>query len=138
MFKHIVIPLDLTDKHQAAVDRAAGLAPKGGELTLLHVIEAIPGLPDEELEGFYHRIEQKANRHLEAIGQQLTARHIPWHAKVVVGSRVQEIVQYAAQQQSDLIVLTAPQVDPANPATGWASLSWKIAMLASCPVLLVK
>lgn len=139
MFQRILIPLDLTDKHQPAVQSAADLAKQSnGEITLLHVIEAIPGLPDAELKGFYTRIEQQAAQHLDAIGQQLTGHHLSWHSKVTIGHRVQEVVRFATQHHSDLIVLTAPQLDPANPATGWASLSWKIAMLAPCPVLLVK
>jgi hypothetical protein len=37
-----------------------------------------------------------------------------------------------------MIVLTAPRLDPNNPGASWGSLSYKISMLASCPVLLVK
>src|SRR5262245_11889573 len=139
MFQRILIPLDLTDRHQAAVTTAVDLAKQGGgEVILLHVIETIPGLPESEVKGFYARIEKTATEHLERAGQQLTASHSSWHSKVTVGFRVQEVVQFAAQQHADLILLTAPRLDPANPGATWASLSWKIALLASCPVLLVK
>lgn len=139
MFQRILIPLDLTEKHQPALDVATGLAKQsGGELILLHVIETIPGLPDSEVKGFYSRIEKTATEHLEQAGKQLTSQQVPWHSKVTVGFRVEEIVRFAQQQQADLILLTAPQLDPANPAASWASLSWKIALLAHCPVLLVK
>jgi hypothetical protein len=40
--------------------------------------------------------------------------------------------------QADLIVLTAPRIDPDHPVAGWASLSFKISLLAECPILLVK
>src|ERR1051326_9108272 len=49
MFKRILIPLDLTDKHHAALSKAADLARHSdGRVTLLHVIEVIPGLAVEE------------------------------------------------------------------------------------------
>jgi universal stress protein A len=139
MFQRILVPLDLTERHQAAVEAAVNLARQNrGEVTLLHVIESIPGLSSDELGSFYSRIEKTAAAHLERVGKQLTDEQVPWHSKLMIGSRVKEVVHFAAERKSDLIVLTAPQVDPAQPGAGWASLSWKIAMLAHCPVLLVK
>ncbi len=138
MFQRILVPLDLTDRHQAAISAAAALAKQGSEIVLLHVIETIPGLGDKELKGFYARIEQTATEHLERIGKDLTAQHVKWHSKVTVGFPVQEIVEYAAQEKAELIVLTAPRIDTAQPGAGFASLSWKVALLAPCPVLLVK
>jgi nucleotide-binding universal stress UspA family protein len=139
MFQHILVPLDLTERHQPAVQAAVNLAKQNhGEVTLLHVIESIHGLPEDELRSFYNRIEKTASAHLERIGKQLTDQRVPWDSKLVIGSRVKEVVNFAAEHKSDLIVLTAPQVDPMQPGSGWASLSWKFAMLAHCPVLLVK
>jgi nucleotide-binding universal stress UspA family protein len=48
------------------------------------------------------------------------------------------VVRYAAEGKVDLIVLTAPRFDKNHPAVGWGSLSYKVGMLAPCPVLLVK
>ena len=39
---------------------------------------------------------------------------------------------------ADLIVVTGPPVDPANPAAGLHSMSYTIGMFARCPVLVVK
>jgi nucleotide-binding universal stress UspA family protein len=53
MFRRILLPLDLTDKHDGALKRAAELARQsGGEISLLHVIERIPGLEAEEDQQF--------------------------------------------------------------------------------------
>ena len=42
MFKKILVPVDLTDVHQPALDIAARLAKENdGEVTLLHVVEVI-------------------------------------------------------------------------------------------------
>jgi hypothetical protein len=52
MFKKILLPLDLTDKHQAALDAAAGLfaeMPPGWPRERQAVIAAHPGLQEREL-----------------------------------------------------------------------------------------
>jgi nucleotide-binding universal stress UspA family protein len=138
MFKHVLVPLDLTDKHGPAVTVAAELAGPGGEITLLHVVEVIPGLAMEEEKTFYSRLERLARAHLEKAGGPLTERKIPWKAKVLFGDRAREVVEYAQDAGSDLIVLTAPKPDPQRPAAGWGSLSWKVGFMAQRPVLLVK
>jgi nucleotide-binding universal stress UspA family protein len=139
MFRKILLPLDLTDKHQSALKIAEEMAVQsGGEIVLLHVIEALAGWPDEEIQEFYSRIEQKAQEHLHKYGQQLQDKNIRWHAKVITGSRVRAVVDYAVEGQADLILLSSPKFDPSTPSEGWASLSWKISILAPCPVLLVK
>jgi hypothetical protein len=61
VFKKILLPVDLTDKHLPALDVAADLAKQsGGEVLLLHVIEVISGLSMEEERDFYGRLEKRA------------------------------------------------------------------------------
>jgi nucleotide-binding universal stress UspA family protein len=139
MFKKILLPLDLTDKHQAAIDVAAELAGQtGGELTLLHVVELIHGLPMEEEKEFYGRLERLARAHMDRFSSALTRRRIAFRAEVVFGVRAQEIVRHAGASSADLIVLTAPRIGPENPVAGLGSMSYRVGMLAPCPVLLVK
>jgi nucleotide-binding universal stress UspA family protein len=139
MFKKLLLPVDLTDKHGPALAAAADLACQSqGEVVLLHVIEVIPGLPREEERAFYDRLERKARAHLERLGERLGNRKIPWRAEILYGNRGQEALGYATATSIDLIVLTSPRVEPANPTAGWGSLSYKIGVLCPCPVLLVK
>lgn len=139
MFKRLLLPLDLTDKHTKAVATAVELAAHSqGSVILLHVIELIPGLPREEDPAFYDRLVQTAQAHLDNIGPAFADMDIPCQAVIAFGNRVEETARCAAQNQCDLIVLTAPTFDPMNPAAGWGSLSFKISVLASAPVLLVK
>ena len=59
MFRKILVPVDLSDRHGQALEIAARLAKASdGEVTLLHVIEMIPGLNLEEERDFYQRLEQ--------------------------------------------------------------------------------
>src|SRR5262245_52247654 len=98
MFKRILLPLDLTDKHKPALDIAAELAGAGkGEVTLLHVIELIPGLSRQEEKPFYDRLERAAREHVERNGKLLTGRGITWHGEVCFGTRAPEIARRAAQ-----------------------------------------
>jgi universal stress protein A len=138
MYRNILVPVDLTDRHDKALEAAAGQAGGDGAVTLLHVIELIPGLPVEEEQGFYDRLDRAARKHLDRLGGQLTRRGVPWRAEVVCGNRTQDVVRHARDGRADLIVLTAPPLDPAHPLAGWGSLSHKVGVLAPCPVLLVK
>jgi nucleotide-binding universal stress UspA family protein len=139
MFKKIILPVDMTDKHQRALEVAGDLAEQTkGEIILLHVIEIIPGLAVEDERDFYDRLEAKANRHLQHLQARLETRKVAVRGVVVYGNRTKEVVHFAAQTGADLIVLTSPHLDPANPGVGFGSLSYKVSMLAACPVLLVK
>ena len=139
MFKKLLLPLDFTDKHQSVLDAAAELAQQnGGDVTVLHVIEVIPGLSVEEERRFFNHLERSAERHLQNHVKALTERRIPSQQKVLIGNRAYGIVAFATEIGADLILLTAPWFDPEKPTTGWGSLSYKVGVLSRCPVLLVK
>ncbi len=139
MFRNILLPVDLSDRHQRAVELAADLASQaGGQLVLLHVIETIPGLAMEEERPFYNRLEKNARSHLARLGEALTTRKTMWRAEVRFGNRGPDILRCAREMQADLIVLTARPLDPEHPVAGLGSLSYKIGLFAECPVLLVK
>ncbi len=138
MFHKIVVPLDLTAKHQKALETAAELAAAGGEVALVHVVELIPGLPVEEEKAFYNRLERVARAHLERADAVMRERKIPTRKEVFFGSRALEVLRFARDLGADLIVLTSPAVEPDKPLAGLGSLSWKIGVFAPCPVLLVK
>jgi nucleotide-binding universal stress UspA family protein len=138
MFMKILVPLDLTDKHRQALAIARELAQQsGGEVTLLHVIEVIAGLSMDEESGFYSRLERAARAHLQRQGASLADHKIALQHEILYGNRAQEIARYATEAQAGLIVLTAPRIEPQDP-TSWGSMSYKVGILARCPVLLVK
>jgi nucleotide-binding universal stress UspA family protein len=139
MYKRILIPLDLTDRHAEAL-RHAGEVAAGPqrEIVLLHVIETIPGLGPAEEKPFYDRLERVARKHLEKHAASLAARKVPCQIEVRLGNRAREIARFAKESGADLIVLTAPMLDPENPAQGWGSMSWRVTLLSPCPVLLAK
>jgi nucleotide-binding universal stress UspA family protein len=139
MFKKILLPVDLSNRHAAALGIGADLAlQSGGKVVLLHVIEVIAGLSLEDEEDFYWRLERTASLHLEKLGARLKRRKVPWHSEVTYGNRGPAIVRYARDCGADLIVLTSPKFDPKNLRSSWGSLSYKVGLTCSCPVLLVK
>ena len=139
MFKKILVPVDLSDTHQQAVEIAARLAGESeGQVTLLHVVEVIPGLWVEEERDFYDRLEAAARDHLSGLGRQLEEKHVHRREEIIFGNRAEEIVRYAMEAGVDLIVLTSHRIDLKNPGAGWGTLSYKIGILSQCPVLLVK
>jgi universal stress protein A len=139
MFKRILLPIDLSDRHNQAVDAAGTLAGQnGGEVVLIHVVELIPGIEMEEEKAFYHRLEKTARSHLERLGDRLKQSNVAWRARVFIGHRVPEIIRHAVEMKADLIVLTSPPIDPNNLLAGMGSMSYKIGLFSPCPVLLVK
>src|SRR4051794_7370711 len=98
MFQKVLVPVDLTDRHQPALDIAAKLVvPGSGEIRLLHVIEVLAGLPVEEEPTFYQRLERKASAHLNRLLDQLKDRRVPARSIILVGQRIPQILRDAQQ-----------------------------------------
>ncbi|MBZ0090427.1 MAG: universal stress protein [Thermoanaerobaculia bacterium] len=137
MFSRILVPVDLTAKNRVALDAACRLLAPAGELVLLHVVER---LADDaaESEGFYAALDRRARevlRELGDIGRRSGARV---REELVLGHRVEEIVTAASREGSDLVVLASHRLDPERPFADGLSLSYRVALLLPCPVLLVK
>ncbi len=138
-FKHILVPLDFTSKNDAAVDIAFELASQNrAAVTLLHVIETIEHLPEEELKSFYARIATQVETELERRAQRFAAAGVRVDRKILYGKRALEIVRDARERKVDLIVMSSHQIDPAAAAQSLGTLSYQVSILCDCPVLLVK
>ena len=137
MFHRILLHVDLGDRHAAAFELAARLCPQG-EVILLHVVEKIPGLSIAEERPFYDRLEQAAHDHLEMLGRQLEEKGLRWRGIVCLGHRVEEIAEWARQEQADLVVVTTPPPAADDTRAGLASLSFRVGLVAPCPVLLAR
>lgn len=140
MFKNILLPVDLSDRHEPALGVAADLARAGhGRVVLLHVIETIPGLGIADEPELYARLEAQAQAHLGQLDRRLAEANVEHATMVLYGARPYEvIVTYAAEAGIDLIVLSSHRVAADRPAAGWGTVSYKVGILSRCPVLLVK
>ncbi len=139
MFHRLLLPVDLSDQSSRAVAVAIALL-KGSEgtVTLLHVIETIADAEFDEMRDFYRRLETKARTGLESLAEPLVAAGIEVEQQLVYGKRVREIVQFAHDHTVELILMSSRVLDPKSPATAWGSISHQVALLARCPVLLLK
>jgi nucleotide-binding universal stress UspA family protein len=139
MFSKLLVPVNLTEADNPAVDVAGELATPGdGSVTLLHVIETIRDVPFEDLEDFYQRLEEKAREGMAELAARLATADLGVEQRVVYGRRAQEIVTFAEQREVDLIVLTSRPPDPEHMQEIWGNISHQVMILARCPVLLIK
>jgi nucleotide-binding universal stress UspA family protein len=139
MFNRILVPVDLTEKSLAAVDIAHDLATQSeAEVVLLHVIETIEHIQFDELKPFYERLETSAREGLQEFSERFVSNNIKVDQALLYGHRSQQIVEYAANNRIDLIVMASHRIDPDRPGHDWSSISYSVAILSPCPVLLVK
>ena len=138
MFDHLIVPVDLSDRNSAAIETARELAAtQRAFVTLLHVVETLD-LPYEEVSDFYERLERRAAERLSEIGRPLDEAGVEYEQLIRFGDPAEEILEFASESKDSLIVLQSHRVDPSRPTVGWATLSYKVAILADSPILLVK
>jgi nucleotide-binding universal stress UspA family protein len=139
MFSHLLVPLDFTDKNEAAIGIALETARRdGAEVTLLHVIETIDHMDFEEMADFYRKLEAQAAAKLAVLTERFAGAGVRARYEIVFGKRAESILQKAAAGGTDLIVLSSHRVDRDHPALGLGVISYQVAIVARCPVLLVK
>lgn len=139
MFQHVLLPTDLSEGVKPALQVARDLARQNGaRLTLLHVVQTIEHLPFRGLKGFYAQLKESAQDKLDRLADGSSFRGLDLHRKVVYGRIADGIVDYATKHEVDLIVMSSHPIDPKRPLQGFATVSHKVAILAPCPVLLVK
>ena len=139
MFKRILVPVDLSQKSLRAVDLAYEFADRSGaETILLHVIETIEHVSFDELKPFYERLEKSAQNGLQEFSERFATKKLKIDQVLVYGHRTEEIIRYAAENGVDLIVMASHRIDPDRPGRDWSSISYSVAVLSPCPVLLVK
>jgi nucleotide-binding universal stress UspA family protein len=139
MFKRILVPVDLTEKSLRAVDLAYDFASQSGaEVILLHVIETIEHVPFDELKPFYERLERSAQKGLQQFSERFVANKLKIDQALVHGHRTEEIVRYAVENGVDLVLMASHRIDPDRPRRHWSTISYAVAVMSPCPVLLVK
>ena len=139
MFKHILLPTDLSERAERAVDVAIDLAKQaGGTGTLLHVIQTIQGVEFDEMQSFYAELESRVRKRLAALVARHTDANVEVRMEVAYGVPAAEVLRLSEERGIDLVVLASHAVSRDDPAAGWGTLSYKVGLLVACPVLLVK
>ena len=139
MFERVLVPVDFSGRSDRAIEAVIDLVAGGNSsVRLFHVIESISGVRVEDEEAFFERLETRARQVLAQQGRRLTAADVEWDSEIVYGSRVRAIVDKAGDMSADLILLASHRLEPERPGGGWGTLSYQVAILAPCSVLLVK
>ena len=138
-FRHVLVPTDLTERTEKAIQLVDKLVVSdASRITLMHVIETIDGVPFDELKPFYERLEQKARPVLTRLAGRIPQGRAQVECVTLYGRRVDAIVEFAAKNAVDLIILASHRVDPSLVNRDWGTISYQVGILAECPVLLVK
>ena len=136
--QHILVPTDFSDDAEGAVDYAIELAKAfQARLTFLHVINLRPmttgAMFAYSLEGYLSAMETGAQQHLQALLDRGHQEGLEAEMAIVQDIPFQAIVDIAANQNVDLIVMgTHGQTGLTHALMG--SVAEKVARLAPCPV----
>ena len=137
--KRILIPLDLGDvSHDVLGSVRDFVAGADREIHLLHVIETLRDVSFEDLKDFYEPIEERCRTELGKLRDALAADGIEATVDLVYGNRVRQILAQARDKEIDLIVMGSHAVSDEAPASALATISYQVAALSPCSILLVK
>ena len=139
MFYRILVPTDCSEESKHPLDVAVKFASLyGGKVYLLHVIEMIADTDFREFEDFYLKLERRAETDMNGLVGPHLGSQVEIERKSLYGNRCREILRFAEDIKIDLIVMNSHRIAVEDPVQGWGTLSYKIAVLSQCPVMLVK
>lgn len=140
--KKVLVPIDFSENAPRILKAAKMVAEKfGAKLNILYVVQQfddysgffVPHVPfaqfeEELLQGAEKRMTEFVHEHL--------GEGAPHEHKVLVGDVAEEIVEYAENEQSDLIVMGTHGYKGIERVL-FGSVAEKIVKSAPCPVLTV-
>lgn len=134
--RHILAPTDFSESSKQATDYAFALAQRfGATLSLLHVIE--PPVYSIRLYLPLEELEQHARQELARLLPEAEAAHVEVTRLVELGPPYQKIVEMAAAEKVDLIVMaTQGRTGLSHLVLG--SVAERVVRLALCPVLTLR
>lgn len=138
-FQHILVPVDFSDKNRAAIEVACQIAREhASRITLLHVIEFIDFPEDEEIKSFYEKLRKRSEREFDKLLQQFPGGEFDVTVDTIVNHRSKGVVLYAADNNVDLIVMSSHPFNPQQSSEGWGTISYQVAALCQCSIMLIK
>ncbi|MEX2186083.1 MAG: universal stress protein [Pirellulales bacterium] len=135
--KKVLVPIDFSDHCFRALEAAREMVDRGSQLYAVHVLHEIlvtePGVIWNEID------DQSRMRHVEEAIREKTSepRYEGLNVAVLIGDRGQKIVDFAAENGIELIVM------PSHGRTGLkhlliGSVAERVVRLAHCPVLVLR
>jgi len=113
LFRHIMVPVDLSDRNERALGAALKLAhERGDRVTLFHAIQRISGIAPGEFNAFYRRLVERSEQKLRQIARKFAEGGIAVGTAVRVGEPAAEIVRATLRERVDLLVMGSQKVQP--------------------------
>jgi nucleotide-binding universal stress UspA family protein len=138
-FQHILVPVDFSEKNLAAMEVASQIAKENpARITLLHVIEFIDFPEDDEIKNFYEKLRKRSEAEFEKLLQQVDVDQFDVTVDTIVNHRSKGVVLYAADNDVDLIVMSSHAFHPQQSSEGWGTISYQVAALCQCSIMLIK
>lgn len=146
-FRHILCAVDFSECSIHALEYAISLAQEsGGSLTVLHVIDVGPEIPDihglmiggvPNVREFIAQLEEKARARLKDLVPDSVRTTCDVEVMVVPGRSHREVLRVAEDQSSDLIVLGVHGRGPVD-RLFFGSTAQQVVRGATCPVLTLR
>lgn len=139
MYNRILLAADGSKNALRAAEEAANLALLMPQaiVEVLYVVDQAKVREEVMRASSQAELEQNRSRRLEPISELLTGRRVPYRSSIVHGDPGPTIVQYAAKNGIDLIVIGSRGLNALQEFV-LGSVSHKVVKRASCPVLVVK
>ncbi len=136
----ILCPVDFSETSRHAFDYALLFAQSiGAELILVHAVEDVPlfaTYADPQMDAILQEAEKAARRELAELIADVKAENVRVRSDIIRGRVYKAILQYAEEQEADLIVMGT------HGRTGleyafFGSVAERVIRRAHCPVLIV-
>jgi len=138
-YQHLLLPMDFSEKNQVALDSAYNIVSQNpARLTLLQVIEPIGIVDDDEIQDFTDQLVARADSELKTRAAQFSDLDVDVVCTTQVGNRSRTVTAFAVDNNVDLIIVSSHPIQEVHSARSMASVSYQIAVLANCAVLLLK
>ena len=136
MFGRIIVATDLQGATRMSLRAACDLLHSEGEILLVHVIRPLAALPDADKASVYERMTASARAQMLDLAAGFErGRGVEILCLTAIGGPGEEIARIAVEREADLVVLAHDPVD--DPGT-LGSVSYEVAHLAPCAVLVLK
>jgi nucleotide-binding universal stress UspA family protein len=147
LFRHILCAVDFSECSIHALEYAMSLAQEaGGSLTVLHVIDIGPEIPDvhglmmggvPDVREFVARVGESARVRLKELVPESVRTSCHVETMVVEGRSYHEVLRVAGDQASDVIVLGVHGRGPVD-RLFFGSTAQQVVRGATCPVLTLR
>lgn len=146
-FKRILCAVDFSECSIYALEYAMSLAQEaGGSLTVLHVIDVAPEIPDVhglmmggvmDVREFIAQVDARARARLKELVPESVGTSCHVETMVVTGRSYREVLRVAGDQSSDVIVLGVHGRGPVD-RLFFGSTAQQVVRGATCPVLTLR